>query len=338
MALLIGTTAGLFRVDGGRFAADDPTAVLDCGTVRSLRAATDETVYAGTDDGLYRSPDSGHSWTDRSPPTDSRIWSVLPAGDGALYAGTDDPVLWRSLDDGETWAELPAFRRRPSRGVWASPGDPNQARLRSLDTPPGRPEHLVAGLEVGGVHISEDGGESWQDRRTACQDDIHQVQALSDEVILAATGYFDLALEGLEQGHALAPGGLYRTTDGGASWTRLDAGQKHAYIRAFHCAAGVLCLSGARGPPPAWRPDGVDAALFESTDLGRRFVEVDAPGGRDELVEAWTTVGGEPVGGTARYGTGGESRPLGRLIRRTDGGYRTLGLVPDRVTALTAAP
>lgn len=341
MTLLIGTDAGVYRIDGLPFDAGEPEHVLECGRVRHVQwseHARAQGVFVAADSGLYRSTDEGHTWSALDIPGDSAVWSVLATADGALYAGTNDPYLYRSLDDGETWTELPGFRELPSRGYWESPVDAHRARLRTLDSPPGRPEQLVAGIEVGGVHVSTDRGVTWRDCRTDSPDDIHQVVALSGDVSLAATGYFDLSLEHLGHGHALAPGGVYRTTDAGASWTRLDRGNEHAYVRALLVHNGLLCFGGAAAPPPAWRREGADAALFESTNLGRTVERVSYPGEPDELLEAWTVVDGQVVGGAGWYGPSDPPSHRGRIIRRVDGEYHTAGRVPENVSALATLP
>lgn len=339
MTLLMGTDAGVYRADELPFNSHDLEQVLECGRVRGIRWFDHtEGIFVAADSGLYRSTDGGHAWTDLHVPGDGEVWSVLATADGALYAGTNDPYLYRSLDGGKTWMELSGFRELPSRGYWESPADAHRARLRTLESPPGQPKQLVAGIEVGGAHVSDDQGATWRDCRTDSPDDIHQVVALSHDVYLAATGYFDLDLEHLGQGHALAEGGLYRTTDAGASWTRLDRGNEHAYIRGVLVSDGLLCFCGATTPPPEWRSEGIDAALFESTNLGRTFERVPYPGGPDELLEAWTVVDGRAVGGASWYGPSDPPDHRGRIIRRDDGEYHTAGRVPGNVSALETLP
>jgi len=46
--------------------------------------------------------------------------------------------------------------------------------------------------------------------------------------------------------------GLYRTEDGARSWTRLDAGHSRRYFDEALLYDGVLYTSAARGPPPSW--------------------------------------------------------------------------------------
>lgn len=340
MTLLMGTNSGVFRVEGIPFDPGETERVLDCGRVTAVRRFEHlPGVFASSASGLYRSTDDGRTWENLDIPAgDSDVWSVLGTEEGALYAGTNDPYLYRSTDGGETWTELTGFRTLPSRGFWESPADPHRARLRALESPPGRPERVIAGIESGGIHVSDDGGLTWHDHRKGNPDDIHQVLPLSPDVYLVATGYLDLTLEYLGHGHALGAGGVYRTTDGGESWTRLDVGNEYAYVRGVFVHDGLLCFCGATTPPPDWRRDGIDAVLFESPNLGRTFERVSYPGESRELIEAWTVVDDDVVCGSSRYDASERSNDQpGRIIRRDDDGeYHTIGRVPGNVGSLVS--
>jgi len=337
MTVLIGTDSGLFRAEELPFGDGGAERVLDCGRVTGVRAfACTRGVYAASTSGLYRSTDDGERWADLGVPTGGAVWSVLATADGALYAGTDEPRLYRSLDGGGTWSELAGFRSLPTRGFWESPVDPQRARLRSLESPPGRPDRLIAGIESGGIHVSDDGGETWTDHRAAITDDVHRVVALDADVYLAATGYLDLNLEHLGHGHALGSGGVHRTTDAGESWTRLDAGNEYGYVRGVLAHDGVLYFCGAIGPPPDWRESGIDAALFESPNLGRTFERVSYPGESRELIEAWAVEDGRVIAGSGLYDADDSSPDAGgRILLRDDGGgYGTAGRLPGNVSDL----
>lgn len=342
MALLIGTDEGLYRVEEIPFDSEDPKQVLNCGRVTAVKQFEHATgIFVASMDGAYRSLDGGHTWEPLDVPKGGRywvegesvVWSLLATSDGALYAGTNDPALYRSFDDGESWHELRGFRDLPSRSHWESPEDPNRSRLRTLVSVPGTSDRLVAGIEAGGVHISEDGGETWLDRRDAIVDDVHHVLPLTEDVWLAATGYLDLELEHVGLGHAVGWGGLHRTTDAGSSWKRLNEGNKYSYIRRVFVHDGTVFFSGGEGAPPAWTNDEHEAALFESTDFGRSFERVSYPGEPHEVIETWAVDDGDVLCGSGLFDVPIPRKDVnGRIMRRTDEGeYETVGTVPSSV-------
>ncbi|RQH02366.1 WD40/YVTN/BNR-like repeat-containing protein [Natrarchaeobius oligotrophus] len=347
MALLMGTDDGLYRAERLPFENGDAERVLDCGRVTQVEDLTHaEGVFVCSTAGAFRSRDGGRTWDELDVPKGGRYWfegdsvvfSLQATADGALYAGTNLPALYRSFDDGETWHELRGFQDLPSRPHWESPEDPKRARIRNIESAPNTRNRLIVSIEVGGVHVSEDGGETWIDRRENIEDDVHHVLPLTADCWLAATGYFDLELEhvGLQTGlgHATGWGGLYRTTDAGKTWKRLDPGNEYSYIRRAFTHDGTVFFSGANGAPPAWENDDHEAALFESTNFGRTFERVSYPGEPNEVIEDWVV----DDDGTVLCGGGLFDIPDprldvdGRILRRDhDGEYETVGTVPSSV-------
>ncbi|MFC7046463.1 WD40/YVTN/BNR-like repeat-containing protein [Halobacteriaceae archaeon GCM10025711] len=311
MALLIGTEDGVYRAREGDGAQAEQ--VLDAGRVlRVRRFDAVDGVFAATQTGLYRSHDRGDSWTDLGVPR-TEVYSVAPNPDGSrLYAGTHPAHLYVSTDDGDSWTELDGFQDLPSRAEWHTPRHRNEAHVRSLGTHSDVPDRVVAGVEVGGVHVSDDRGETWVERRNGVHDDVHHVLVRDADTYVASCG-----------------GGLYLTRDAGQSWpARLDATLDRNYFREAFWHDGVLYAAAARSAPPTWRGDrGADAALYESTDMGDSFREVPYPGGPEEVVLAWTAHQGTVVAGT--HG--------GRLIRRAgDGRWTELGAVPASIHSLAS--
>jgi photosystem II stability/assembly factor-like uncharacterized protein len=350
MALLIGTDDGLYRAPETPFEKSDSERILECGRVTQVRDLEHaDGLVVASEDGAYRSLDSGKTWDLLDIPKGGRYWfdgdsivfSVHASPGGTLYAGTNLPAIYRSHDDGGTWHELRSFQELESRPHWESPEDPKRARIRNIATPPNRPDRLVVAIEVGGVHVSDDGGDTWRDCRENIEDDVHHVLPLTEDCWLAATGYFDLDLEhvGLKTGlgHATGWGGLYRTTDAGRSWKRLDVGNDYSYIRRAFTHDGTVLFSGAIGAPPAWEADEHEAALFESTDFGRSFERVSYPGEPNEVIEDWVV----DEDGTVLCGGGLFDIPDprtdidGRVIRRIGPGeYETVGRVPSSIGRL----
>jgi len=308
MVVLIGTRDGVFRTTTRPVA--DVGRVLDSGdTLRVRRFPAVDGVFAATTTGLYRSRDGGRTWDSLGVPREE-VYSVAagPAGD-RLYAGTHPAHVYVSTDDGETWAEFEGFQYLPSRDQWHTPRHRDEAHVRSLNVHPGAPDRVIAGVEVGGVHVSEDRGGTWIERRAGVHDDVHHVLVVGPSEYFASCG-----------------DGLYRTRDGGQSWARLDGDLDHRYFREAFAFDGHLYAAAARGSPGTWRGEGgTDAILVESTDGGDTLEPVAYLGGPAEVVLAWTERGGRVLAGTND----------GRLVvRGDDGAWTDAGTVPPGIRSL----
>ncbi|WP_158056990.1 WD40/YVTN/BNR-like repeat-containing protein [Halorussus halophilus] len=315
MTLLAGTWDGVYRTTGPRFDAAEQ--VLDCGRVLRVRQFDAfDGVFAATKSGLYHSTDDGDSWTDLDVPREE-VYSVVGSPDGdRLYAGTHPAHLYVSEsgeereDDSRSWRELESFQDLPSREEWYTPRHRNEAHVRSLGAHLDVPERVIAGVEVGGVHVSDDRGETWEERKDGVHDDVHHVLVRGPDHYVASCG-----------------GGLYRTRDAGESWTRLDDSLDQTYFREAFAHDGVLYAAAARSSPGTWRGErGADAALFESVDDGDSFDVVEYPGHPEEVVLSWTVGDDTIVAGTNDGG----------VILRDGGEWVEGGRVEAGVAALCA--
>lgn len=308
MVLFIGTREGVHRAPTPPFDAAEP--VLDCGrafrvrTVPAIRG-----VLVASETGLHHSR-SGATWTDLGVPL-AEVYAVAAGPEGErIYAGTHPAHIYASEDRGRSWRELLGFRALPSRDEWHTPRHRGEAHVRSLHVHPEAPDRVIAGVEVGGVHVSDDRGETWEERREGVHDDVHHVLVRSPDEYVASCG-----------------GGLFRTETAGRSWTRLDGELDHTYFREAFFRDGTLYAAAARDAPPSWNgPKGADAALYESTDGGDSFERVPYEGEPEEVVLAWAGADGDVIAGTNE----------GRILVREDGGWVTAGRVPAGVSSLAA--
>jgi photosystem II stability/assembly factor-like uncharacterized protein len=78
-----------------------------------------------------------------------------------------------SQDGGGSWRELEGLKNLPSAPTWSFPPRPWTSHVRSIALSYEDPDLIVAGIELGGVVRSEDGGESWQDQRPGAYADCH---------------------------------------------------------------------------------------------------------------------------------------------------------------------
>jgi hypothetical protein len=189
---------------------------------------------------LKYSPDGGAIWEDRPvpaypegetfvpgdgkppiPATLKLIWALEAVGPGVLWAGTAPGGLFRSADGGQTWELNRGLWDRPERANWFGGGYDYPA-IHSICLDPRDPNTLRIALSCGGVWRTTDGGTSWDvtadgmfaeymppDRRTdPTIQDVHMMKQCA-----AAPDHL------WAQHH----NGVFRTTDGGKSWSEVPA-------------------------------------------------------------------------------------------------------------------
>ncbi|QLH81160.1 WD40 repeat domain-containing protein [Halosimplex pelagicum] len=313
--LLAGSDDGVYRLPD----LDGPaerTAERTLASGRVMRLRTFDALagaFAATTTGLFHSPD-GETWVDLGVPTEA-VYSVGALPDGRLYAGTRPAHVYvgefeYGAGAGETddvgpaveWRECEGFRELPSREEWRLPRHDDLAQVRDVHHDPADPDRLVAGVEVGGVHVSDDGGETWVERRGAdsegVDDDIHELHVVGPGEYVAATGF-----------------GLFRTTDAGESWTRLDEGVDQRYFRTAFSLDGVGYAGGALANSSTWDDPDADSVLLAVRDGSAERVE---PPAADETVTGTTAVDGDLVVATHR----------GSVLVRREGEWVRIGDLP----------
>ena len=183
------------------------------------------TLYAGTQgNGVFKSADRGRTWS-RSGLAGQIIKSlaVTPGNGNTLYAGAKPPMVFVSRDSGESWEELESFRRIPGRNLWRSPAEPpGTAYVQSLAVSPTDPQVILAGIELGAVVRSPDGGSSWSRHLEGTLRDCHSL------IFHHRDGAWAYEAGG-------TGGGASLSRDGGASWSKVGEGLDRHY--------GVACAA-----------------------------------------------------------------------------------------------
>ena len=192
------------------------------------------------------------------------------------YAAAHHPVwgihVYRTTDGGRSWNPLDDIPRHHTsedassvKTIWClAPGGATE------------PERLYAGIEPPGLFTSGDGGDSWQ-----------ALPALADHPTAAlwhpARG--GLALHSIAVAPhdpqwlycALCAGGCYRSRDGGASWTPINAGVRAPYLADPYPEAGHnehRLLMHPREPQRLYRQSHV--GTWVSRDGGDSWAEITA--------------------------------------------------------------
>ena len=165
---------------------------------------------------------------------DSRTVRTAPlvfstADPHALFFGTN--VVWKTLDGGKNWTKISGDLTRDSSAVPANLGaftalDPQHGAHRgviyTIAPSPRSVGWIWAGNDDGLIHLTRDGGKSWVDvtppeLRDAPWSKISIIDASPFDTLEAYAAVNTFRRDEL---HPL----IYRTTDGGKSWTKITAG------------------------------------------------------------------------------------------------------------------
>jgi photosystem II stability/assembly factor-like uncharacterized protein len=214
-------------------------------------------MYVGSrGQGVFRSADGGRQWEKVNFPQPDVFSVAVSAADGAVYAGCEPSMLFRSRDDGASWEELPALREVPSAPMWSYPPRPWTSHVRWIASCPDDAGLLLVGIELGGIMISRDGGQSFADHPPGAQKDVH---CLAWHPSVAGRAY--------ETGG----GGTAWSRDYGRTWQAADAGRNRRYCWGLAVdPADPNCwyVSAAPGPRNAHSGGDAQAGIFRWRGAG----------------------------------------------------------------------
>jgi hypothetical protein len=130
---------------------------------------------------VFRSTNFGKTWKEASQPP---AFEKVPEGQkgrvvdhvfwltpghasepGVWYAGSSPQGLFRSEDDGDSWASVAGFNKHPRRETWVGglgDGTPDGPKMHSVIIDPRDPNHMYIGMSSGGVFESVDKGSDWK--------------------------------------------------------------------------------------------------------------------------------------------------------------------------------
>jgi photosystem II stability/assembly factor-like uncharacterized protein len=203
------------------------------GRVASVTGAGDGlTFYFGAvDGGVWKTTDAGLTWNpvfDGQPIASIGAVEVAPSNPNVLYAGTGESDIrsalssgdgvYKSVDSGKTWKNIGLPDTRQISRIVIDPRNPDIVYVGALG-------HAYAPNDERGVFKSTDGGTTWT-HVLAKGPNI----GVSDLAIAAANP--NVLFAGTWNTHrppwsTYAPlqgpgGGIYRSTDSGATWTQLN--------------------------------------------------------------------------------------------------------------------
>ena len=201
LTLLLATTSALSE----QWTALGP----DGGDARSITydPSNPDRIYLGTSAGeMFLSNDGGQTWARFAhfgsgydyvldsvavDPKDSNVMYV-----GAWSVESNNGDLYKSIDRGSTWKELPGMHGKSVRAMALAPSDPKAIAVGALD----------------GVYRSLDGGESWEKITPASYPEMKNFESVA----------FDpLSVNAVYAGTWHLP---WKTEDGGRTWQNIKQG------------------------------------------------------------------------------------------------------------------
>ena len=113
---------------------------------------------------VYDGVPGTHQWYDGTPhPWEfKRVWHLEPSltDPDTVYAGVEDAALFRSVDGGQTFAELPGLRGHGSGSSW-QPGAGGLC-LHTILLDPVDPQRIIVAISAAGAFRTDDGGATWR--------------------------------------------------------------------------------------------------------------------------------------------------------------------------------
>jgi photosystem II stability/assembly factor-like uncharacterized protein len=229
--LLAAAQARQLPAIGGRWTAEGPDNIG--GRVAGIAAdpTRPDTVYVATaSGGVWRSSDAGATYQPTWPTTfPQATGAIAVARDGTIYVGTGEANpgggsmtyegdgMYRSTDHGATWQHVGLLSSANIGAIAIDPADPQRVYVAAGGS-------LFRDGGDRGVFRTTDGGQSW-------------TRVLAGTT--PATGAMDVQLDPTDpdrvfaslwdrrrtpelRGYAGVGSGLFRSTDGGTTWQRLE--------------------------------------------------------------------------------------------------------------------
>jgi hypothetical protein len=167
-------------------------------------------------------PGGGVKFPEGSDAAVERVWQLVAGAEpGVVWAGTEPGAVWRSDDNGETFALVEGLWNHPQRPEWGA-GFGGQA-FHTVLPHPTDPQSVTAAISTGGVYRTTDGGASWAPRSKGISarfmpegQQFPEFGQCVHKVARSATQHEVL--------YAQNHGGVYRSDDGGESWTGIGDG------------------------------------------------------------------------------------------------------------------
>jgi photosystem II stability/assembly factor-like uncharacterized protein len=152
---------------------------------------------------------------------------VSPHDPKVLYVGGSE--LWRSTNEGQSWTQISGSLARADKMTMGPSGGPitkdqtgveTYATIFAMAESPVKAGVLWTGSDDGWIHVSQDNGKTWTNVTPKALPEFARISIIEPSRYAAGTAYVAANRFQLDD---WAPY-LFRTTDFGKTWTRIDAG------------------------------------------------------------------------------------------------------------------
>ena len=241
-------------------------------------AGDGNTFYFGSvAGGVWKTTSGGLQWTsifDKEPVSSIGAIAVAPSDPNVIYVGTGEACIrgnisfgdgvYKSIDAGKTWTHLGLDDTRHIGRVIVDPHNPDIVLVAALG-------HAYGSNEERGVFRSTDGGKHWdkvlyKDDKTGAIDITFDPD--NSHILYAALWQAMRTPWSLDSGGIGS--GLYKSTDGGATWKQLTG---------HGLPDGVLGRIGVAAAPGSSRVyaliEAKEGGLFRSDDAGETWKKLD---------------------------------------------------------------
>ena len=282
--------------------------------------------FGGTGGGVWKTTDAGSSWqnvSDKYFTTGSvGAIAVSESDPNVVYVGMgESPIrgnlssgdgVWKSTDAGRTWRNVGLADTRQIARVRIHPTNPDLVYVAAQG-------HALGPNADRGVFRSEDGGKTW--RKVLYVDDATGAADLAmdpDNPRILYAAFWQVVRRPWDFVSGGPGSGLWRSTDGGDTWTKLGKGLPDETLGRI----GVAASPARRGRVWAIVEAKERGGLYLSDDFGDTWKQVNDGHGIRERAWYYSWVYADPKDADAVW------LPNVNLHRSVDGG-RTFAAVPD---------
>jgi len=280
--------------------------------------------FGGASGGVWKTTDTGVTWQpvfDKQPIASIGAIAVAASDHNIIYVGSGEACIrgnisygngvYKSIDGGKTWKNVGLKDSRHIGGVIIDPKNPKIIFVAALG-------HAYGPNEERGIFRTTDGGATWQkvlykDNKTGGISVVFDPN--NSSTLFASLWEVYRTAWSLNSG---GPGsGLYKSTDGGSTWTRLEG---HGLPSGIIGRIGIS-VSAADSNRVYAMIESKEGGLYRSDDGGDSWTRVNEDGRLRQRAWYFTHIFADPKSSDTVYAlnTG--------MFRSTDGG-KSFNLLP----------